>query len=535
MYSQNVIENPEENDITPAPPAIPVGFPGLNTGYHRQIGPDGEEQDIIGPDGHTEQLPPYSKYPEEGPTKTSLVAEATSTPIETAAPGINNSQDTLAALGNHPDRQGASEVQMLPMSEISSGAQSTPTEKSRKARSRKELRKKRVLWALLLMGFLLLSAVGAALGSWVAKKKHKEDAEPATPSMFDASPIPTPSNLAPLPTGTFALPVGIPQESNPNCLTIPNQLGAWSCDMSGMSGPPIQLSIGVSPGGGGYVASLNPPPSGIQYGVQPPSINMQSLSLVVDQDYPALGPAFHFQGMYNKLVVLENLAAGANLRKKHANNKPPMNPDDFRHRSEVKPGDSPWFCYWNQTFIEGYIYVQYNSSDDNAPQPPPPPTSCSPTTSSSSAPTSNLELKPPPSSQEESVTPAPSTTLPPTTQLNNPINSYSYSTRPYLHPRDPPPDYPRVVKIEERRLPNSPHPYCQKMTILPTGDIVPANSSGSLIIVHLQETDPTMQEFISASAGGAAAPSGSATTERKRGLLRRDDPPNACHCLWIVG
>ena len=233
--------------------------------------------------------------------------------------------------------------------------------------------------------------------------------------MFDASLIPTPSNLAPLPTGTFSLPIGVPQESNPNCLTVPSQQSAWACDMSG---PPIQLTIGPSPGGGGNVASLNPLPgndNGIQPGVQPPSINMQSLSLVADQDYPRLGPAFHFQGMYNKLVVLNNFTVGAELRKKHANNKPPMNPDDFRHRSDVDPGDSLWFCYWNQTFIEGYIYVQYNSSanDNKPPQPPPqPPTSCSPTTSSSSAPTSNPESKPPPSSQEGSVTSAFPTTPP---------------------------------------------------------------------------------------------------------------------------
>ena len=354
--------------------------------------------------------------------------------------------------------------------------------------------------------------------------------------MFDASPIPTPPSLAPLPTGTFVLPIGIPQESSPNCLTVSDQLGAWSCDMSDMNGPPIQLSIGLSPGGGGYVASLNPPSSGIQYGVQPPSINMQSLSLVVDQDYPRLGPAFHFQGMYNKLVVLENFAASAKLRRKHADNKPPMNPDDFRHRFEVKPGDSPWFCYWNQTFIEGNIYVQHNSSDNNTPPPPPPPTSCPPTTSSSSAPTSNPGTKPP-SSQEESVTSAPPTTISPSVPPYNPNPLSSYTSL-YLHPRDPPPDYPRVVKIEERRLPNSPQPYCQKMTILPAGGIVPANNNDGPNVIHLQETDPTMQEFISAPAGGAAASSGSAATtvtESKRGLLRRVDPPNACHCQWIVG
>jgi hypothetical protein len=188
MYSQTAIDNPDENDITPAPPAIPVGFPGLNTGYHRQIGPDGEEQDIIGPDGHTEQLPPYSRYPQEGPTKASLVVEAAPTPVETTAPNINNSQDMLLASGSRPDRQEPGEVQMLPMSETNIGGESISTEKSQKARSWKELRKKRVLWgkvpvcvALLLMALLLVFAtiLGAALGSWFAKEKmkhHKGDA-----------------------------------------------------------------------------------------------------------------------------------------------------------------------------------------------------------------------------------------------------------------------------------------------------------------------------------------------------------------------
>ncbi len=47
--------------------AIPVGFPRHGRPpYQRQIGPEGEEiADMIGPDGHTEQLPPYSRYPDE--------------------------------------------------------------------------------------------------------------------------------------------------------------------------------------------------------------------------------------------------------------------------------------------------------------------------------------------------------------------------------------------------------------------------------------------------------------------------------------
>jgi hypothetical protein len=66
MYPQNTI--PETENIPDSIPAssIPVGFPGHGGDYQRRLGPDGEEAaDIIGPLGHTEQLPPYTKYPEE--------------------------------------------------------------------------------------------------------------------------------------------------------------------------------------------------------------------------------------------------------------------------------------------------------------------------------------------------------------------------------------------------------------------------------------------------------------------------------------
>lgn len=87
MYSQSGIvdeESPEESAQPPVPQvqsSIPVGFPGLDNGYRRVLGPDGEEQDIIGPDGHAEQLPPYSRFPEEGPTKASLAAEASASRV----------------------------------------------------------------------------------------------------------------------------------------------------------------------------------------------------------------------------------------------------------------------------------------------------------------------------------------------------------------------------------------------------------------------------------------------------------------------
>jgi hypothetical protein len=66
MYPQNTVPETESVNGEPVVSPVPVGFPGLNNNYQRRLGPEGEEiADIIGPDGHTEQLPPYSQYPDE--------------------------------------------------------------------------------------------------------------------------------------------------------------------------------------------------------------------------------------------------------------------------------------------------------------------------------------------------------------------------------------------------------------------------------------------------------------------------------------
>lgn len=57
---------PVEETPRPVVPAIPVGFVNAPDPYQRRIGPEGEElAGIIGPDGHTEELPPYTRYPDE--------------------------------------------------------------------------------------------------------------------------------------------------------------------------------------------------------------------------------------------------------------------------------------------------------------------------------------------------------------------------------------------------------------------------------------------------------------------------------------
>lgn len=65
LYSQNTVAHGDVSPIVDQNPFIPVGFPGLGQNYRRRLGPEGEEAaDIIGSDGHTEQLPPYTRYPD---------------------------------------------------------------------------------------------------------------------------------------------------------------------------------------------------------------------------------------------------------------------------------------------------------------------------------------------------------------------------------------------------------------------------------------------------------------------------------------
>ncbi len=72
LYPQGVTDD-LDNEHEEAQNPVPVGFLGLGHSFQRRRGPDGEEQDIVGFFGHTEQLPPYTRYPEDGPEKAPLL------------------------------------------------------------------------------------------------------------------------------------------------------------------------------------------------------------------------------------------------------------------------------------------------------------------------------------------------------------------------------------------------------------------------------------------------------------------------------
>jgi hypothetical protein len=337
-------------------------------------------------------------------------------------------------------------------------------------------------------------------------------------SLFDATPIPTPSGLGLLPTGSFSLPLGIPQEQNPGCLTQANQYSAWSCKLT-FAPLVVTINNSLSNEGPMQLASMKSgiqvPDGAILYGLQTPELVLQPMQLVLDLDYKAYGPAYHFQARYDKLVILrpDELSASSGLSKR-------QDGKDFRQRFQVKPGDFPWYCFWNNTYIEGYIYVEDNSTAASF--------TAFPTQAPSGSPSASYDMAgflaaattgtlPSAGSMPTSLT-APTPTPSPVARRDAQSNANDAAAPPRMPP------YPRIVKIEERRLPGSGQPYCQQMVLLDNGKIATAASGNR---IWLQESDPTYEEYFAAQA--------TASANSKRGVVaqRRSDPSDACHCQWM--
>lgn len=203
MYPQGVTEDVDlEDDDEPQAAAPAVGFPGLGQQFQRVRGPEGEEQDIIGVDGHTEQLPPYTRYPEDGPKMPILAVPGelhSRGPVAGSDPGMPlmhqhipppnppptapQSMTDQSALERHSMQdRGVDQQASLPLMERVSSEHtrySGDSEKSWKEKSWKEKRRTKFcgipfLW--LLMGICAAGFIGAIvggiLGGYASGSKH---------------------------------------------------------------------------------------------------------------------------------------------------------------------------------------------------------------------------------------------------------------------------------------------------------------------------------------------------------------------------
>ncbi|KAK4154337.1 hypothetical protein C8A00DRAFT_14505 [Chaetomidium leptoderma] len=645
------------------PAAIPLGFRGLPDQYQRRVGPDGEEiGDMIGPGGHTEQLPPYTRYPDEAyvPKATAVdgtpdaaareratvVAPILTTPsatlptisgagglgLATRNPEFESTDDLDSPRSRHSTRSFTSDdsQRRIRMDDEGVSEKRAPPKKWQ-AWMRRKLWGIIPYWAICLTGLVLIvmaAILGAVIGTFLAKQKRPPRKEGSwEPTFNDASPIPTPSDLSPLPTGTFALPL-LPNRVSNTCFQNPSLSQAWSCHVV-ISG----MHLTIDRDGNDYRASLDCNHSFTMlnnvysYGEQPPLVlKPVTLDLVADKFEPSRGPAWFKMLSYNKTVILPEgwLSATGD-----SNSQPKRRHiasigegvSNLKRKGIAQPGDKPWVCNWPNTFLELFIYAQQNSSYSNWSKPISLSSSLSlSSTESTSAESTYTESKgsttsppyPPPTDLDESELhaedpfPDDDDSIPPprgeggpyygptskysqkyfpqnlgdvaepttphssSTSSSSPTDaSTTTTTGTSTNPFGPidtganfpplPQPYPRVIKLEERRMSTAgaPKARCTQVEIQGRGEAARPilGHDGKPVVIDIGETGGYFggaQQQGTAAAAAATAATGSDRNgnskrsvdwERAMPVFPREDgggggggPPDLsmCGCLWYL-
>ncbi|CAF9934668.1 hypothetical protein IMSHALPRED_009796 [Imshaugia aleurites] len=273
------------------------------------------------------------------------------------------------------------------------------------------------------------------------------------------------------------------------------------------SNPP-QISLSYATPSDGY----------IRYGAQPPQLNQPAnLMLMDDKDDFNKGPGYVFQQQYDKIVIIhegdlsgEIPSSKRSLLKRWFYDKGLENrrsligrqaDDEWTSDSIAQPTDRPWFCHWNHTILEGFIFITQAASA-SASASGASPSAAATSSGSSSFPGSRFKRQNPPGLLS----------------------------------------YPKSVKIEERRPLNPVQPYCEQMQILNTWQPVPVfiPDTGQVNTVHLSEIES--QSIIQNQAmpgmnGGASLPPPAASPSgfpQKRANMATA-PPSSCQCEWMTG
>ncbi|KAK4166460.1 hypothetical protein QBC43DRAFT_18395 [Cladorrhinum sp. PSN259] len=397
--------------------SIPLGFHGLPDQYQRRLGPDGEESaDLIGPDGHTEQLPPYTRYPDESyvrkieavegnPTaatqQETILAPAPAIAVAPAVPPVvtqrTSSTPEISGAGgiglatrnpefDSTDDLGSPQSRHSSRSFTSDSTQSQNaykpfmdgvTEKEKPLKPW-QLWMRRKLWGivpywvicmigllLLLMGVILGSVIGAFLS------KQKKPRRPWSPhaslvptATFGAIPVPTPPDLQPLPTGTFSMAL-MPSRESKTCFQDTTLSQAWNCFFV------MYPHLTIAQENAGYTASLTTNESltisnnVYSYGEQPPRFEKPfTLELVNDTFETTRGPAWYKLLQYNKTVVIPEILLNSSLTPSVPGRRirSIAGISDFKRKGLLRRGDKPWVCTWPDVYLELFIYPQQNTS-----------------------------------------------------------------------------------------------------------------------------------------------------------------------------
>ncbi|KAF9776010.1 hypothetical protein IL306_005855 [Fusarium sp. DS 682] len=201
LYTQNTTSGESST------PSIPVGFNGLGGTYQRQLGPDGEEAgDLVGPLGHMEELPPYTRYPDNAyvPKTTTQTPVSPVSPVSepssptrdipgaggigmaTRDPEFSSTDDDLALPRTRPSvRSNVSEASHHDINTAAAETSEKPPVNKWQRRAKKKLWGIVPYWAicLLLVGLILMGIImGAVIGTMLTKNHDNNTGEPPDPN-----------------------------------------------------------------------------------------------------------------------------------------------------------------------------------------------------------------------------------------------------------------------------------------------------------------------------------------------------------------
>ncbi|GLB19156.1 hypothetical protein AtubIFM61612_009061 [Aspergillus tubingensis] len=483
MYPQNVVAEDDGIDNS----MVPLGFPGHNAQVYQRPPnrADDDLGDLIGPDGHTEQLPPYSRYPENAVPK----VEGTFATVNDA--GII--QDEIL----HNERAGP------PMSEVSSntlvmenttsgggngngngngnrGLEEPPVtgvmafEEKLKSKGKKKACCGLPVWTLVLVGVVMLigGCIGGIIGGVLGARKAAEQdhgGQPSRPHIvtvtetprMDATPVTaTPTNLLTLPTGQYAIPAS-PKNQSKFCVADSDYRVSWGCLNSGkipinVGGTDEQRNITFEDS---YDSAYS---SSLTYGAQQPVFSnpTQNLSMMMDSNDLSFGPALTFMTFYDKLVIVpqDSFPSSSSSKRDYVTEDEVVS-SMLSRKETAQAGDKPWFCWWNSTVMEFFLYINETTKEYQY---------------SSTA-----------------VVTTTSTQIAQATQGS----SNSYSKRDSSSSIA---DYPRRIKMEEKRdNPSAANPYCQQMQVLDDGQVGPISQE----TVQIKVVQPTPTTTVEAATG----------------------------------
>ena len=186
-----------------------------------------------------------------------------------------------------------------------------------------------------------------------------------TPSpILDAIPInmdDIQGSMRPLPTNDdFLIPANTLTGESNACVNEDGYETAWQCLSTGL------FSFGLHSVNKTISISIDSPDlldGSIIYGAQRPFLQWSNFTVQLARDATmlSLGPALFFFTPFDKLVVV------------HEEDFPDpiggsVSEDDIKSRSSqpreefAEPGHRPWFCWWNSTLLETFIYINQTTS-----------------------------------------------------------------------------------------------------------------------------------------------------------------------------